>query len=98
MPIRPLPLFLERSLTLPDPKPWTETLSWLLSRTGSAPVKRDGRDFWAFLRSPPLPPTISSNVVGRPADIPFVGVVGLPDGEEVFESVLRNCAGIDIRT
>ena len=30
--------------------------------------------------------------------MPFIGVEGLPDGDEVLESADRSCAGIDIRT
>ena len=100
MPIRPRPIFLERSLTLPGPKPCTDTRSRLVSLLGFGVINRDANVLGVALGSGVLGPTIWSKVVGRSSWAPFEGVVGLADGDELFEyeDVGRSCAGIDILT
>ena len=95
MPTLLLPLFLERSLILLDPNPWTETRSLLeLRRSG---VRRDGTLLWTFLGDP-FGPTMSSKVLEPSGGTPFIGVVGRPDGVEELEPAPGGNTGIDIRT
>lgn|ERR1700694_2384356 len=78
-----------------DPNPWTETRSLLeLRRSG---VRRGGTFLCRFLGEP-FGPTMSSKVLDPSDGMPFIGVVGRPDGVEELEPAPGGKTGIDIRT
>src|SRR2546421_6547753 len=99
-PTRPLPLFLARSLKLPDPNPWMDTRSRLVSRIALPALDRVTVFCITFPIGGEVVAPISSNVVagGACAAIPGESDRGpaTPGPKAVSED--GSCAGIDIRT